>query len=80
MPYPRAHGKIVYGSWSDGSDIYKDSKGYYIMQWDVVKEKGYKQYLPKSWKPEPPDPSFKMNSRKSKKTKKTKKNKTKRRK
>jgi hypothetical protein len=43
-------GSKVYGSWKDGSDIYKDSKGFYIIQWDPVKGE-FKKYLPKSWKP-----------------------------
>ena len=73
--YPKVNGKIVYDSWSDGSDVYKDSKGYYIIQWDNVKNAEYKKYLPKSWKPAPPDSS---SLKKTKKVKKTKKNKTKR--
>jgi hypothetical protein len=43
-------GSIIYGSWKDGSDIYKDSKGYYVIQWDPTKGE-FKKYLPKSWKP-----------------------------
>ncbi len=43
-------GSKVYGSWKDGSDIYKDSKGFYIIQWDPIKGE-FKKYLPKSWKP-----------------------------
>jgi hypothetical protein len=47
-------GNIDYGSWKDGSSIFKDKKGYYIIQ---AKNKGkgeaYKKYL-KNWKP-PPD-------------------------
>ncbi len=39
-------GKAVYGSWNDGSDIYKDKKGFFIMQWDWDAEKEYKKYLP----------------------------------
>ena len=44
-------GNIVYGSWKDGSDIYRDSKGYYIIQWDPPTDTDFKKYLPKSWKP-----------------------------
>jgi len=35
MPY----GNIIYGSWRDGADIYKDTKGYFIIKWDNKKEK-----------------------------------------
>lgn len=28
---------IVYGSWKDGSDIYKNNKGYFIVQYDPRK-------------------------------------------
>ena len=41
-------GKIEYGTWKDGSSIYKDSKGYYYVA--VNAEGMYKKYL-KSWKP-----------------------------
>ncbi len=36
----------VYGSWKDGKNIYKDKKGYYIIQ---IKHE--KEYLPNTWKP-----------------------------
>ena len=44
-------GNIDYGSWKDGSSIFKDKKGYYIIN---VTNKGeeYKKYL-KNWKPLP---------------------------
>lgn len=42
--------KKVYGSWKDGSDIFKDRTGYYIFQWSA-KKGTYKKYLPKTWKP-----------------------------
>ena len=46
-------GNIDYGTWKDGSSIFKDSNGYYIIQ---AKNKGkgeaYKKYL-KYWKPLP---------------------------
>ena len=32
----------VYGSYKDGSDIYKDSKGYYIFQYNIKLDKEYK--------------------------------------
>lgn len=47
----RKDGKIVWGSWDDGSDVVKDKNGFYVMQWDVENNKEYKKYLPKSWKP-----------------------------
>jgi hypothetical protein len=43
-------GSIVYGSWKDGSDIFKDAKGYYIIQWDPKSGTEYQKYL-KGWKP-----------------------------
>ena len=41
----KANGKIVYGSWKDGSDIYKDNGGYYIYQYNPKTEMIYKKYL-----------------------------------
>ena len=43
-------GNIDYGSWKDGSSVFKDSKGYYIIQFNINKGKEYKKYL-KKWKP-----------------------------
>jgi len=42
-------GNIEYGTWKDGSSIFKDSNGYYIID---INSKGeeYKKYL-KNWKP-----------------------------
>lgn len=42
-------GTIDYGSWKDGSSIFKNNKGYYIVN---IKKTGeeYKKYL-KNWKP-----------------------------
>lgn len=48
-------GTVVYGSWKDGSDIYKDKKGYYVVQYDPKKNEEYKKYL-KGWKPDPDAP------------------------
>ena len=42
---------IIYDSWKDGSDVYKDTKGYYILQWNPKTKKEYKKYLAKTWKP-----------------------------
>ena len=39
-----------FGTYKDGSSVYKDKHGYYIYQWDIVKEVEYKKYL-KNWKP-----------------------------
>ena len=39
-----------FGSYKDGSSVYKDNHGYYIYQWDHVKNLEYKKYL-KNWKP-----------------------------
>lgn len=43
-------GNIEYGSWKDGSSIYKDSKGYYIIAFSNINNKEYKKYI-KNWKP-----------------------------
>ena len=37
-----------YGTYKDGSVVYKDTQGYYIYQWDNVKKVEYKKYL-KNW-------------------------------
>lgn len=39
-----------FGSYKDGSSVYKDKHGYYIYQWNNVKNVEYKKYL-KNWKP-----------------------------
>lgn len=49
----RYNGMEDYGTWSDGSSIFKDKKGYYIIQWDPKAQAEYKKYIPKSWKPSP---------------------------
>jgi hypothetical protein len=46
-------GKKEFGTWKDGSSIYKDSKGYYIVAFDpsaAPAKQLYKKYL-KGWKP-----------------------------
>ncbi len=46
-------GKKEFGTWKDGSSIYKDSKGYYIVAFDpsaAPSKQMYKKYL-KGWKP-----------------------------
>ena len=72
----KSNGKIVYDSWKDGSDLYKDQKGYYILLWNPKIEKytTYKKYLAKSWKPTHYE-SKKSTKKKSTKIKSTKKNK-----
>ena len=61
----------VYGSWKDGSDIYKDKEGYYIYQWSAKKDI-YKKYLAKSWDPKQIEVKNKRKTKKSiKKTKKS---------
>ena len=42
--------KVIYGDMPDGSVIFKDSKGYYIDEYDNETQKLYKKYL-KNWKP-----------------------------
>jgi hypothetical protein len=42
-------GNIEYGTWKDGSSVYKDKKGYYIVDINE-KDENYKNYL-KNWKP-----------------------------
>jgi hypothetical protein len=43
---------IVYGSLPDGSDVYKNSVGFYSIKWNPKTGTEYKKYTPKSWKPE----------------------------
>ena len=43
-----------FGTYKDGSSIYKDNNGYYIYQWDNIKNLEYKKYL-KNWKPKKND-------------------------
>ena len=45
-------GNVIYGSWKDDSDIFKDSKGYWIIQYDPKTQKEFKKYL-KGWTPSP---------------------------
>ena len=69
----KSNGKIVYDTWKDGSDVYKDKKGYYIVQWNPKTEMIYKKYLSKSWKPKPNEPNeTKKRNKKSKVNKRTK--------
>ena len=43
-------GKVMYGSYKDGSGIFKDTNGYYIIQLNPRTGAFYKKHL-KSWKP-----------------------------
>ena len=43
-------GKEDFGTYKDGSSVFKDKNGYYIDKWDNDKQVIYKKYL-KSWKP-----------------------------
>lgn len=69
-----------FGTYKDGSSVYKDKHGYYIYQWDIVKEVEYKKYL-KNWKPRKSDTRLILDKKtkkwklvKSKIPKKSKKN------
>lgn len=74
-----------YGTYKDGSSVYKDKQGYYTYQWDNVRGVSYKKYL-KNWHHRDPqlilDKKTKkwkiVKSKKSKKTKKSRKRKSKR--
>lgn len=74
-------GNIDYGSWKDGSSVFKDNKGYYILQFDINKGEEYKKYL-KKWKPPRDSDVLYLDKAKKKWTKqkrhKTKRHKTKR--
>ena len=41
---PSAYGK-VYGSYKNGEDIYKDKKGFYVVQWNMKEQKAVKKHL-----------------------------------
>lgn len=41
---PSAYGK-VYGSYKNGEDIYKDKKGFYVVQWNVKEQKAVKKHF-----------------------------------
>ena len=43
--------KKVYDSWKDGSDVYKDKNGFYIIKYNPKTNSDYKKYLRKTWKP-----------------------------
>ena len=43
----------VYDSWKDGSDVYKDKNGFYIIKYNLKTKSDYKKYLRKTEKPSP---------------------------
>lgn len=68
-------GKKEYGTWKDGSSVYKDSKGYYIVAVGLNTPM-YKKYL-KNWKPKKDEEQLCLvNKRWTSCKKKAKKNKT----
>lgn len=67
-------GKKEYGTWTNGSSIYKDSKGYYYVA--VNAEGMYKKHL-KSWKPAKDAPQLCFVNKKWKMCKTTRKTKAK---
>jgi hypothetical protein len=69
-------GKEDFGTWKDGSSVFKDKKGFYVVQWDPKKNIEYKKYL-NNWKPKPQEDRLvliknKWKIKKSKKNKYTK--------
>lgn len=66
--------ETIYGSWKDGSDIYKDKKGYFVIQYEPKKDMVYKKHIKFT-----PDPQYvftrKIKSKKYKHCTKTRKNK-----
>ena len=65
------------GTYKDGSSVFKDKHGYYIYQWDNVKQIEYKKYL-KNWKPRKSKTRLILDKKtKNKKTEKMKKKQTK---
>ena len=45
-------GKEDFGTWKDGSSVFKDKNGFFIVQWNPKKNMEYKKYL-NNWKPKP---------------------------
>jgi hypothetical protein len=43
-------GKKVYGSYKNGSDIYKDKTGYYVVKWNPRTQRPYKKRINGKWK------------------------------
>lgn len=55
----------VYGSGPRGADIYKNSRGFFYVDYDTIRGKEFKHYLPK-YRPDP-DAYVKRPTRKSSK-------------
>ena len=47
---PKVNGKTVYGSWKNGEDIYKDSKGFFVQSYNTKTKKIYKKHIKYSMK------------------------------
>ena len=62
----------VFGSWKNGSDIYKDKKGFFIIDYNPQKNLEFKNYI-KSLKKYINKESNKKKSNNNKKKRKTKK-------
>ena len=60
-------GKKVYGLYKDGSDIYKDRTGYYIVQWNKRTMRPYKKHI-KGFKPNLSRKTRKVSKKRGKKT------------
>ena len=43
-------GKQDFGTWKDGSSVFKDKRGFFVVQWNPKKNEEFKKYL-KNWKP-----------------------------
>jgi hypothetical protein len=43
-------GKKVYGVYKNGSDIYKDKAGYYVVKWNPRTMRPYKKRINGKWK------------------------------
>jgi hypothetical protein len=67
----------VYGSYKDGSDIYKDNKGFYITMWNPKTNTDSKKYLKSLKKYVTSTLSKKKKTKKANKAKKAKKTKKK---
>lgn len=56
-------GKKVYGVYKNGSDIYKDKTGYYVVKWNPRTQRPYKKRINGKWKA-----TRKANKKRGKKT------------
>lgn len=60
-------GKTSYGTYKDGSEIYKDKSGYYIVHWNKRAMRPYKKHI-KGFKPDRSSKTRKAGKRCGKKT------------